>query len=49
MSPTISLMQDQVTNWKAKTINAVYLGSTQLDKKVEYDDFNRMVNTELYF
>ena len=32
-------MQDQVTNLKAKSINAVYLGSAQLDKKVEYDAF----------
>ena len=39
VSPTISLMQDQVVNLKAKHINAVYLGSAQLDKKAEYDAF----------
>ena len=39
VSPTISLMQDQVTNLKVKNINAVYLGSAQLDKKVESDAF----------
>ena len=39
VSPTISLMQDQVTNLKAKNINSVYLGSAQLDKKVETDAF----------
>ena len=32
-------MQDQVTNLKAKNINAVYLGSAQLDKKAEYNAF----------
>ena len=32
-------MQDQVVNLKAKNINAVYLGSAQLDKKAEYDAF----------
>ena len=32
-------MQDQVTNLKVKNINAVYLGSAQLDKKVESDAF----------
>ena len=39
VSPTISLMEDQVTNVKAKNINAVYLGSAQLDKKAEYNTF----------
>ena len=29
----------QVTNLKAKSISTVYLGSAQLDKKVEYDAF----------
>ena len=33
VSPTVSLMLDQVTNLKEKGINAVYLGSAQLDHK----------------
>ena len=40
VSPTISLMQDQVTNLKAKNINAAYLGSVQLDKKNDTELFN---------
>ena len=50
VSPTISLMQDQVTNLKGKKINAVYLGSAQLDKKVETDAFftTYVVNAVLY-
>ena len=35
VSPTISLILDQVTNLKEKGINAVYLGSAQLDLSVE--------------
>ena len=39
VSPTISLMQDQVTNLKLKNVNAVFLGSAQLDKKAEVNAF----------
>ena len=39
VSPTISLMQDQVTNLKLKNVRAVFLGSAQLDKKAEIDAF----------
>ena len=39
VSPTISLMQDQVTNLKFKNVTAVYLGSAQPDKKAEVDAF----------
>ena len=35
VTPTISLMQDQVTNLEEKGIKAVYLGSAQLDVSVE--------------
>jgi len=35
VSTTITLMLDQVTNLKEKGINAVYLGSAQLDFSVE--------------
>ena len=41
-------MQDQFINLKDKNINAVYLGSVQLDKKAEYDAFYPIVNTVLY-
>ena len=39
ISPTISLMQDQVTNLTSKGIKATYLGSAQLNKKVEVGAF----------
>ena len=35
ISPTISLMQDQVTNLREKGIPAIFLGSAQLDKQAE--------------
>ena len=35
VTPTISLMQDQVKNLEQKGINAIYLGSAQLDKAAE--------------
>ena len=35
ITPTISLMQDQVKNLEQKGIKAMYLGSAQLDKTVE--------------
>ena len=35
VTPTVSLMQDQVTNLEEKGIKAVYLGSAQLDVSVE--------------
>jgi len=47
VSPTISLMQDQVTNLKKKEINAVYQGSAQLDKKAESDAFYHMMTAAL--
>ena len=41
ISPTISVMQDQVTNFNLtkKGIKDIYLGSAQLDKKVEVNAF----------
>ena len=35
ITPTISLMKDQVTNCREKGIHAVFLGSAQLDKSLE--------------
>ena len=35
ITPTISLMKDQVTNCTEKGIQAVYLGSAQPDKGLE--------------
>ena len=35
VTPTISLMQDQVRNLEQKGIKAIYLGSAQLDKTAE--------------
>ncbi len=35
ISPTISLMQDQVTNLRNKGISSIFLGSAQLDKQAE--------------
>ena len=35
ITPTISLMQDQVNELERKGINSVYLGSAQLDKQAE--------------
>ena len=35
ISPTICLMQDQVTNLREKGIPAIFLGSAQLDKQAE--------------
>ena len=39
ISPTISLMQDQATNLTSKGIKATYLGSAQINKKVEVEAF----------
>ena len=40
ITPTISLMQDQVKNLEQRGINAVYLGSAQLDKTAEERAFS---------
>jgi len=40
ITPTISLMQDQVTNALSQGINAAYLGSAQIDKIVEHQSLN---------
>ena len=35
ITPTISLMKDQVTNCREKGVHAIFLGSAQLDKNLE--------------
>ena len=49
ITPTISLMQDQVANAVKRGLNAAYLGSVQMDKTIEQKSFNPKEKIDLIY
>jgi len=49
ITPTISLMQDQVTNAVKRGLNAAYLESAQMDKTIEQKSFNPKEKIDLIY